>query len=224
MVAPGDEIAAGARSDSRLRASDADREHVIDVLKTAFVQDRVAKEEFDLRVGLALSAQTYGDLNFLTADIPAGLAIVQPAVQPAVQPPVHPPRKPARVREKAPAAAKLSPVDRAVVGTASFAMLAWIVALFAGTDAALPFLIGMASAFVSLFLLAAPGLKARRQNRSGPTPPEQRAVDSGSGAAYRVPPAGPARQLPGVGKPRRQGKADATRPPRLAGASLLPTA
>jgi len=48
---PGDEIAAGAAGRSHLRASHADREQVIDVLKAAFVQGRLTKAELDLRVG-----------------------------------------------------------------------------------------------------------------------------------------------------------------------------
>jgi len=47
---------------------------VIDVLKAAFVQGRVTKQKFDLRVGLVLRSQTYAGLDALTADIPAGLA------------------------------------------------------------------------------------------------------------------------------------------------------
>ena len=52
MAGPGDEIAA-ARGQGRgeLRASHADREQVIEVLKAAFVQGRLGKDEFDLRVG-----------------------------------------------------------------------------------------------------------------------------------------------------------------------------
>jgi hypothetical protein len=76
MVGPGDEIAAGAGGRSPLRALHADREQVIDVLKAAFVQGRLDKDEFDLRVGQVLAA--YADLDVLTADIPAGLAAAQP--------------------------------------------------------------------------------------------------------------------------------------------------
>ena len=39
----------------------------------AFVQGRLTKDEFDLRVGQALTSGTHGDLAALTADIPAGL-------------------------------------------------------------------------------------------------------------------------------------------------------
>ena len=71
MTGPGDEVAAGAGGHSRLRASHADREQVIEVLKTAFVQGRLDRDEFDLRVGQALASRTYADLAALAADIPA---------------------------------------------------------------------------------------------------------------------------------------------------------
>jgi hypothetical protein len=54
----------------RLRASHADREQVIDVLKAAYVQGRLAKDELDERVGLTLAARTYGDLAAIISDIP----------------------------------------------------------------------------------------------------------------------------------------------------------
>jgi hypothetical protein len=62
----------------RLRASHADREHVIGVLKYAFVQGMLTKDEFDLRVGQTLASRTYAELTALTADIPAWLAEAQP--------------------------------------------------------------------------------------------------------------------------------------------------
>ena len=63
---------------SRLRASDADREQVIDMLKAAFVQERLTKDEFDLRVGRALASRTYADLAAVTADLPARQAEARP--------------------------------------------------------------------------------------------------------------------------------------------------
>lgn len=73
MVEPGYEIAAGAGSRRHLRASHQDREQVIDLLKAAFVQGRLAKDEFDLRVGQVLAARTYAGLDALIAGLPAGL-------------------------------------------------------------------------------------------------------------------------------------------------------
>jgi hypothetical protein len=72
-----------------LRASHADREQAIDALKAAFVQGRLTKDEFDLRIGTALASRTCADLACLTADIPAS-----PAARP--RPAREPARKPAR--------------------------------------------------------------------------------------------------------------------------------
>ena len=68
---PAGERAAAARC-GRLRASDADRERVIELLKTAFVQGRLARDEFDVRVGEVLVARDWSDLAAITADIRSG--------------------------------------------------------------------------------------------------------------------------------------------------------
>jgi len=82
MTGPGDEMAtAEGRGD--LRASRADREQVVDLLKAAFVEDRLTREELDVRVGKALASLTYADLAAVTADIPAELIAGQPPRQPA---------------------------------------------------------------------------------------------------------------------------------------------
>jgi hypothetical protein len=56
-----------------LRASRADREQVIDLLKAAFVEGRLTRDEFDARVGQALASRTYAELAAVTADLPAEL-------------------------------------------------------------------------------------------------------------------------------------------------------
>ena len=60
-----------AASRDRLRAGHADREQVIEALKTAFVDGRLTKDELAARTGRALAARTYAGLAALTADIPA---------------------------------------------------------------------------------------------------------------------------------------------------------
>jgi hypothetical protein len=62
---------AAAEGRGRLRAAHADRERVIGELKSAFVQGRLDKDEFDARVGQALASRTYAELAALTADLPA---------------------------------------------------------------------------------------------------------------------------------------------------------
>jgi Domain of unknown function (DUF1707) len=83
MAGPGDEIAASAEGRGRLRASHADREQAVNVVKAAFVLGLLAKDEFDLRIGQVLAARTYTELAALTADIPAGLTAVRPLSEPA---------------------------------------------------------------------------------------------------------------------------------------------
>ena len=65
---PVDPVAAGL---ARLRASDADRERVVEALKIAFVQGRLTRDELDTRAGLAFVSRTYAELAVATADIPA---------------------------------------------------------------------------------------------------------------------------------------------------------
>jgi Domain of unknown function (DUF1707)/Domain of unknown function (DUF4190) len=55
-------------------AAAADRERTIDVLKAAFGEGRLSKEEFDSRSGRVLAARTYADLGALVNDLPAGPA------------------------------------------------------------------------------------------------------------------------------------------------------
>jgi len=75
---PGDLGAADAAARGYLRASHADREHVIHMLKAAFVQGMLTKAELDARLGQTFAARTHGELAALTADLPAGLADAEP--------------------------------------------------------------------------------------------------------------------------------------------------
>jgi Domain of unknown function (DUF1707) len=72
---PGNRMAAGRGG---LRASHADRDQVIEILKAAFVQGRLSKDELDARLGQVFASRTYADLAAVTVDIPAGLVRVQP--------------------------------------------------------------------------------------------------------------------------------------------------
>ena len=84
MAAGREDATAGALG--QLRTSHADREQAIDVLKAAFVQGRLTKDEFDLRVGQVLASRTYADLDALTADVPDWEASAQPSAEHAREP------------------------------------------------------------------------------------------------------------------------------------------
>lgn len=60
-----------------LRASDADRRLVEEVLNTAFVDGRLTKDELDERLGLVWQAKTFDDLAPMTADLVPGAPVAQ---------------------------------------------------------------------------------------------------------------------------------------------------
>jgi hypothetical protein len=78
----GDQGAADAAR-GYLRASHADREHVVNELKAAFVQGRLTKDELHARVDQTFASRTYAELAAVTADLPAGLARPEPVRKPA---------------------------------------------------------------------------------------------------------------------------------------------
>jgi hypothetical protein len=193
MTGPGDELAASAAGRGYLRVSDAEREQVIGVLKEAFVHARLAKDEFDLRVGQVLASRTYAELAAVTAGLPA--------VPAAGQSPV-----PARAPGEQPVA-RPGPVMAAAT------------ALYGGVQAFVflspwpaPSAHDPAHAKIALFFLSAPVyllillicvgflVAGRRERRSGARPP-QRPAPGGGGRPSRYPPSdGPAGELPSAGR------------------------
>jgi uncharacterized protein DUF4190/uncharacterized protein DUF1707 len=54
----------------QLRAADADREWTVNYLRMAYTEGRLSHELYDDRMGRALAAQTYGELDAVIADLP----------------------------------------------------------------------------------------------------------------------------------------------------------
>jgi hypothetical protein len=75
---------------SRLRASDADRDRVVDALKAAYAQGLLSTDELAAWTSQVLAARTYADLTAASAVL---------AERPA-PPPIHPPAR-TRVSKKA---------------------------------------------------------------------------------------------------------------------------
>ncbi|MER5258078.1 DUF1707 domain-containing protein [Streptomyces sp. NPDC002855] len=74
----------GPGSSPELRASHADRDRVVDVLRVAAGDGRLTSDELDERLEAALSARTVNELTTLTADLPsvsamagAGLSVTE---------------------------------------------------------------------------------------------------------------------------------------------------
>jgi hypothetical protein len=69
-----------------MRASDSDRDHVVELLNVAYSEGRLSKEEYDGRLENAFSARTYADLDQIVADLPvARPTVVTPAVLPVAR-------------------------------------------------------------------------------------------------------------------------------------------
>ena len=57
-------------TDRPIRASDRERESVVDVLRDAYTDGRLTLEEFDQRTSAAYASKTWSDLRELTGDLP----------------------------------------------------------------------------------------------------------------------------------------------------------
>jgi hypothetical protein len=75
---------AGLASRGHILASDADREQVLEALKSAFVYGLLSRDDLYTRAGRVLASRTYAELTTHTAGIPAGLIAAQ---SPTVTPP-----------------------------------------------------------------------------------------------------------------------------------------
>ncbi|MGH3899448.1 MAG: DUF1707 SHOCT-like domain-containing protein [Pseudonocardiaceae bacterium] len=107
-----------------LRVSDAEREHVGELLQRAVGQGRLTVDEFTERMDAAMAARTRGELNAVLLDLP-GFTLARPAASEVLELSCHlgplkrrgPWRVPPRVR---------------VVGHLSFSLLDFTDAIFAG--------------------------------------------------------------------------------------------
>jgi hypothetical protein len=90
--------------DRTIRASDQERQSVVDVLRDAFTDGRLTLDEFEERMAAAYAAKTWTDLRQLTGDLPvepllgADLSLRPPGAPPQVMAPAAPlnRRRPAR--------------------------------------------------------------------------------------------------------------------------------
>jgi hypothetical protein len=71
-------------------AAAADRERTLDVLKAAFGEGRLTKDEFDSRSEEVMAARTYADLASLVEDLPSGPAGGMVPYHPGYYQPVGP--------------------------------------------------------------------------------------------------------------------------------------
>jgi hypothetical protein len=129
---------------------------MIEMLKDAFVDGRLTKDELDMRAGRALASRTYADLAALTADLPAERIPAQPAHELI--------RAPARTRRPV-----NKPVKWIAYGFITPGMLAFtsVVATLTGSNPAGQLLLGASVIYFWAWLVAgAQMLHTWHENRS----------------------------------------------------------
>jgi len=86
---PENKLIVPATDKGALRASHADRDQIVELLRVAAGDGRLSPEELDERLDRALTARTYAELAALITDLPAGGGAVSPAT--ALSPLTAPP-------------------------------------------------------------------------------------------------------------------------------------
>jgi hypothetical protein len=173
---PGDDMAAGG---GHVRASRADRERAIDVLKAAFVEERLTRDELDVRAGRVYTSLTYAELAVITADLPAAprapapRAPAPPTPAPLTQAPLTPAQPPARPPAERP------PLGRAKKAVLISVMLTFqpillVLAILLNNDGAAK-VVGLSLPVYFIFVTAAglvliESLHERRKRARGQTP------------------------------------------------------
>ncbi len=210
MAGPGDEVAAGAGGRGHVRASHADREQAISVLKAAFAQGLLDKHEFDLRAGQALGSRTYADLATVTAGLPSGLTVAGPL------------RAPAQAQDWLTMKRAVTWSAGMLIPTAIATAIGWVAALRIDALAAIlwPFLAFFAATVVAGTMLgeARDKKRSRGQLPQGPLPGPRGQVSRRTGSApeaERLPQDGHGPQHAAEAVPsRRCPRLSGSRPPR----------
>ena len=162
-----------------LRASHADREQMVDLLKVAFVEGRLTRDELDGRIGQALAARTYAELAVLTADLTA---------EPERTPTTAPDPAPARARTRNRSASRAVKSGAGAIGAVIVVLSGTVMALGQPAVAVLlalfiMVLAAVATAFVSALIAVALKVESRRQDRSRGRLPPGTASGAGGQAA-----------------------------------------
>jgi hypothetical protein len=143
-------------SDTRIRASDADRDRIAAALRENLAEGRLTTEEFDERLDKALAAKTLGELESLMTDLPS-TAISQRADPSPDRAEGNPPSRRGR----------LQPARRtAWAALFTLGVLALVIWLISGAHASLSFLWVVAALAVLVIARRITGGHARSQRKS----------------------------------------------------------
>jgi hypothetical protein len=157
-----------------MRASDDDRQQVVDRLRAALEDGRLKMEEFTERVGLAYQALTYRDLARLHSDLPSASPAASPAAGPRPVPAAAPsPAVAAHRSAFADLPAPLKVLWTIWLAAVSINVVVWVLVMGTSGHLVYPWPLWVAGpAGAALFAVSAPVLHSRRiRLRTPPLPP-----------------------------------------------------
>jgi hypothetical protein len=145
-----------------MRASDADRQEVVDRLRAALEEGRLKMDEYGERMGLAYEAVTYGDLAVLYADLPeAGPVTKREAAPPAAPPPAVVARR--GVIADLPAALKV--LWTIWLAAVAINLIVWVLVSGTAGDLVYPWPVWVAGPSGAALLAVSAGVTAIRRGR-----------------------------------------------------------
>src|SRR5262249_41568287 len=144
-----------------MRASDADRQEVVDRLATALEEGRLKMEEYAERMGLAYEAVTYGDLAALSAD----LAEAGPGTKREGAPAVAVPQAAAPRGVVADLPAALKVLWTIWLAAVAINLIVWVLVSGAAGDLVYPWPVWVAGPAGAALLAVSAGVTAIRRGR-----------------------------------------------------------
>jgi hypothetical protein len=157
-----------------MRASDADRQEVVERLRGGLDEGRLKMDEYLERMGLAYDAVTYGDLAPLYKDLPESRAVARPETAPPA--PAPPPSTEPAVMAAAPGAFARLPTPLKVAWTVwgtvvSVNIVVWVLVSVTTGHLIYPWPVWVAGPWGAVLFGVSAGVSASRRGPGGPAEP-----------------------------------------------------
>jgi len=160
----------------KMRASDRDRQQVVERLRSALEDGRLTMEEYVDRMEVAYQAATYGDLAPLCADLPASSPVI--AGREAAGAVTAPPAVCARARYLADLPIVLKVLWTMWLAAVSVNVVVWALVSGTGGHLAYPWPVWVAGPYGAVLFAVSAGVTLFRRSRPPVARPHARTPDS----------------------------------------------